>query len=188
MGSLNGLPALARVHANVFNARTRIEKDKMLIEKYKKYDTTVRQLQREIDYLKEAVSENPTVKLYLYDPDPSAQPKDSVGLLFMCAVAGLRQFSIQQGGSDDDSFPFVGPPPAFSGLESVIGQAAPGAEVRPQPWPFRDANDPKAVRHSASSSVSSPTDAAARSLRKRMVCCGNTAGFTGSANSGPRAA
>lgn len=83
---------------------------------------------------------------HLYDPDPSAQPKDSVGLLFMCAVAGLRQFSIQQGGSDDDSFPFVGPPPAFSGLESVIGQAAPGAEVRPQPWPFRDPNDPKAVR------------------------------------------
>jgi deferrochelatase/peroxidase EfeB len=82
----------------------------------------------------------------LYDPDPSAQPQDGVGLLFMCAVAGLRQFAIQQGGSDDDSFPFVGPPPAFSGLESVIGQAAPGAEVRPQPWPFRDAKDPKAVR------------------------------------------
>jgi hypothetical protein len=64
----------------------------------------------------------------------------------MSVQSTLRQFAIQQSGSDDDQFPFVGANPAFSGLESVIGQAAPGAEVRPQPWPFRDPADPKATR------------------------------------------
>jgi deferrochelatase/peroxidase EfeB len=52
----------------------------------------------------------------LYDTDPATLPKNGVGLLFMSAQADLRQFAIQQSGSDDDSFPFVGPPPAFSGL------------------------------------------------------------------------
>jgi len=83
---------------------------------------------------------------HLYDTEPWALPERGVGLLFMSFQADLRQFAIQQAGSDDDTFPFVGPPPAFSGLESVIGQAASGATVRPQPWPYRDPNDPAAVR------------------------------------------
>jgi Dyp-type peroxidase family len=83
---------------------------------------------------------------YLYDPDPWLHPVSGVGLLFMSFQGDLRQFAIQQGGSDSDSFPFVNPP-GFSGLESVIGQAATGATVRAQPWPCRDADDPQAVRH-----------------------------------------
>lgn len=82
----------------------------------------------------------------LYDNQPSALPEHGVGLLFMSFQADLRQFAIQQSGSDDDTFPFVGPPRAFSGLESVIGQAAPGTTVSPQPWPFRDPDDDEAVR------------------------------------------
>lgn len=79
----------------------------------------------------------------LYDPDPSALPSKDVGLLFMCFQSSLRQFAIQQSGSDSDVFPFN---TAFTGLESVIGQAADPANVRPQPWPFRDPNDPQATR------------------------------------------
>ena len=71
MGRLNGLPASARVLANAYNAATQIEKDKKLIEKYKDYGTTVKRLQREIDYLKGAVAVPPTVQLYLYDPAES---------------------------------------------------------------------------------------------------------------------
>ena len=52
-------------------AATQIEKDKKLIEKYKDYGTTVKRLQREIDYLKGAVAVPPTVQLYLYDPAES---------------------------------------------------------------------------------------------------------------------
>jgi Dyp-type peroxidase family len=82
---------------------------------------------------------------HLYETDPWLMPESGVGLLFMSFQGNLRQFAIQQGGSDSDAFPFVNPP-GFSGLESVIGQAASGATVRPQPWPYRDANDPQAVR------------------------------------------
>jgi deferrochelatase/peroxidase EfeB len=82
---------------------------------------------------------------YLYDPDPSVLPSAGVGLLFMSFQANLRQFAIQQGGSDSDTFPFQSAG-AFSGLETVIGQATDAANVRPQVFPFQDANDPAAVR------------------------------------------
>jgi deferrochelatase/peroxidase EfeB len=83
---------------------------------------------------------------HLYETDPWALPEHGVGLLFMSFQGKLQQFAIQQGGSDGDTFPFVTPTPQFSGLESVIGQAASGATVRPQPWPYRDPSNPQAVR------------------------------------------
>ena len=82
---------------------------------------------------------------YLYNPDPSVLPSAGVGLLFMSFQANLRQFAIQQSGSDSDTFPFVSQG-AFSGLETVIGQAADAANVRPQVFPYQDANGPAAVR------------------------------------------
>jgi deferrochelatase/peroxidase EfeB len=79
----------------------------------------------------------------LYDPAPSVQPEHGVGLLFMSLQSSLRQFAIQQSGSDSDTFPFN---TTFSGLESVIGQSEDPTNVRPQPFPFRDPADPQAVR------------------------------------------
>jgi len=55
----------------------------------------------------------------------------------------LRQFAIQQSGSDSESFPYNSD---LTGLESVIGQQADPEKVNPQPWPYRDPKDPKAVR------------------------------------------
>jgi hypothetical protein len=71
IGALNGIPALARVAANRINAETQIKLDEKLIEKYKEFPTTVDRLQKEINYLKDAVGEHPTVQLYLYDPSKS---------------------------------------------------------------------------------------------------------------------
>lgn len=74
---------------------------------------------------------------HLYDPDPDKQPEDGVGLLFMSFQANLRQFAIQQAGSDDDTFPynFPAPPDPFTGIDAVIGQAVDPASAKPQPWP-----------------------------------------------------
>ena len=80
----------------------------------------------------------------LYDSDPSALPQAGVGLLFMCFQASLKQFAIQQSGSDNDRFPLI---TAFTGLELVIGQTNAPDKVLPQPWPYRDSQDPpQAVR------------------------------------------
>lgn len=73
----------------------------------------------------------------LYDPDPDKQPEAGVGLLFMSFQGNLRQFAIQQAGSDGDSFPynFPAPPDPFTGTDAVIGQPADPNTARPQPWP-----------------------------------------------------
>lgn len=42
----------------------------------------------------------------LHDPAPAAEPEAGVGLLFMSFQAQLRQFVIQQSGSDGDTFPY----------------------------------------------------------------------------------
>ena len=54
-------------------------------------------------------------------------PDAGVGLLFMCYAAGIRQFAIQQAGSDSNDFvkPAVGP-------DAVIGN---NAQATPQNWP-----------------------------------------------------
>ncbi|AKU20841.1 hypothetical protein [Massilia sp. NR 4-1] len=59
-------------------------------------------------------------------------PSSGVGLLFMCHQAQLRQFSIQQNGSDHDQFPFAG-----AGFEGLNGQAALNTTIQPQLWPSR---------------------------------------------------
>lgn len=71
MGSLNGLPAVARAEANVFNARARLAKVETLITEYKDYPTTVGRLRKESGYLHKVVADHPTVKLYLYEPSKS---------------------------------------------------------------------------------------------------------------------
>jgi Dyp-type peroxidase family len=83
----------------------------------------------------------------LYDPDPTVQPEGGVGLLFMSFQGDLRQFAIQQAGSDGDQFPYND---AFTGLESVIGQPAEPNTVTAQPWPVGDAHgsETKSIRMS----------------------------------------
>jgi hypothetical protein len=71
IGALDGIPALARVAANKINAANQIKLDEKLIEKYRSIPPTVERLQKEIQYLKGAVSNDPTVQLYLYDPSNS---------------------------------------------------------------------------------------------------------------------
>ncbi len=71
LGSLDGLPALARVRANALNAGARIDTVTKLIANYAPFPTTVRRLERELDFLQRAVGDNPTVQLYLYEPDTS---------------------------------------------------------------------------------------------------------------------
>ena len=71
------------------------------------------------------------------DPETGAEPevpRAGVGLLFMCFQANLRQFLIQQDGSDDTDFVRGG-----TGFDAVIGQfhgadTAPDAPVE-QTWP-----------------------------------------------------
>ena len=133
-----GTPArLCPFHAHIRRTNPRGDVARYVPGQTEEFERSMRIARRGITY-----GERP----HLYDTEPWALPEREVGLLFMSFQADLRQFAIQQGGSDDETFPFVGPPPAFSGLESVVGQAASGATVRPQPWPYRDPNDPAAIR------------------------------------------
>lgn len=65
------------------------------------------------------------------DPlDPAAQlPETGVGLLFMCFQSRLRQFTIQQDGSDADNFLSPRPRP---GVDAIIGR---NGNSTPQTWP-----------------------------------------------------
>lgn len=56
-------------------------------------------------------------------------PASGVGLLFMSFQASLRQFAIQQSGSDSADFPFAG-----AGIEGLTGRPEPGTQAEPQPW------------------------------------------------------
>lgn len=85
----------------------------------------------------------------LYNPDPDKQPEAGVGLLFMSFQGNLRQFAIQQAGSDDDSFPynFPAPPDPFTGIDAVIGQPVDPNTTRPQPWPMVGLKSAAEVTH-----------------------------------------
>lgn len=79
IGSLNGVAALDRVAANRLNAAERLAALQKTAKDWKErlkepYQTSIHRsdldaLEKEIDYLKKAVSEPPTVQLYLYDKD-----------------------------------------------------------------------------------------------------------------------
>jgi deferrochelatase/peroxidase EfeB len=86
----------------------------------------------------------------LYDPDPDKQPQDGVGLLFMSFQANLRQFAIQQAGSDNDTFPysFSAYSDPFTGIDAVIGQAVDLASARSQLWPVGSATGSVEATHS----------------------------------------
>jgi hypothetical protein len=86
IGAFGGIPPLVRVAANKINAAARIQRDETVIKSLKNvssqmnliagshvdgYEATIAALKKEIKFLKGAVGENPTVQLYLYDPDHS---------------------------------------------------------------------------------------------------------------------
>jgi hypothetical protein len=80
IGFLDGLPPLARVAANKLNAEAQIAKDKRKLAIDQEvdglanstaYSDEITNLKKEIKYLEGAVGENPTVQLYLYDPEKS---------------------------------------------------------------------------------------------------------------------
>ncbi|MFF1633362.1 WXG100 family type VII secretion target [Leifsonia sp. NPDC058248] len=86
IGNLNGLPALVRVAANKLNAEGRIAHNEALIARLRAagnqlslaagahvdgYAGTVEQLEKELKYLRDAVGDNPTVQLYLFQPEKS---------------------------------------------------------------------------------------------------------------------
>jgi deferrochelatase/peroxidase EfeB len=74
------------------------------------------------------------------DLDRGGEPPEmGVGLLFMSFQANLRQFAIQQAGSDSEDFPFEA-----AGLEGLTGRAL--GDPAPQSWPVSDPADPGAAR------------------------------------------
>jgi deferrochelatase/peroxidase EfeB len=79
----------------------------------------------------------------LYNPDPEKQPDAGVGLLFMSFQGNLRQFAIQQAGSDGETFPHG----SFTGIDAIVGQPADPNTARPQAWPEGGPNRSVEVTH-----------------------------------------